>query len=383
MNLPPPMDRCLAPAPAGQPEAGMNLIALLGIMAVLVILAAVLAPSFIRKLDQIASDAEVASLKALGEALESSILRNRYIPTFTNWAQVAAAERGVNLSEVTTNLRRQPRVLWVDPALQIGGSTAGQDYLQDVTGSFITDASGRVVPPRNARMILLSSIGTPLPAGVTNGVPASTNDFDGVWNAANGTLPAGTLWAGWSGARDLRIQRINLAPLFVHVVLTTYASDGEGLFSIDGGAVTNAPATIFGRDAYYIRNSVLRLFTHTNSLDTVQILTRSVSFVYQNNVWRGTIEGLGTVSGMDLGTIVDRFLRAEHNPRALGGTNQQYNVVQSFRAYIQAYLAWEAAGFGNNSLRDTVVLRQAQMMNEVQGLYKNPNYDPPEVACPP
>jgi hypothetical protein len=333
-------------------------------------------------MDRIAGDRESASLKALADSLESSILRNRYIPSHTNWAQVVAAERGVNLTDVTTNLRRQPRVFLIDPALRIGPRVAGQDFQQDTTGSVIFDSDGRVIPPINPRMVILSSIGVPLPAGITNGVPPSTNDFEGIWNSVNGALPAGSAWSGWSGASDLRVQRVNLAPLFVHVVLTTYASTTNGLFAIDAGWTNNAPADNIGRDTYFIQNSVLSLITHTNTLDTRHILTRDISFVYQQHIWRASIGGLGFAGGMDIGTVVDRFLRAPNNPNAADPPNQQLAVVQKFSDYMKAYQNWEASGFTDNGLRTIADNAQDAMMNTVQGLYKSPSYTPPEVPCP-
>lgn len=361
---------------------GMTLIGLIGVMAVLAILAAVLVPALLRMMDRIAGDRESASLKALADSLESSILRNRYIPSHTNWAQVVATERGVNLTDVTTNLRRQPRVFLIDPALQIGSRVAGEDFLQDTTGSVIFDSDGRVIPPINPRMVILSSIGVPLPAGITTGVPASSNDFEGIWNSVDGTLPAGSAWSGWSGASDLRVQRVNLSPLFVHVVLTTYVSTEDGKFAIDAGWTNNAPADSIGRDTYFIQNSVLSLVTHTNTLDTQHILTRDISFVYQQDIWRASIGGLGVAGGMDIGTVVDRFLRAPHNLNAAEGTNQQLRVVQTFSDYMKAYQNWEASGFTDNTLLGIAEDAQVAMMNAAQGLYKSPNFTPDEVPCP-
>lgn len=364
----------------GAPQCGLTLIELIAVLAIIAILASVLVPALIRQMDKIAGDQETARLKALGEALKATILRHHYVPSHTNWAQTIATERGVNLAEVTANLRRQPRVFLIDPALQIGARVAGQDYRQDNLGSLII-RDGVVVPPINPRMILLSSIGVPLPTNIVTGVAASTNDFNAIWDAADGTLPAGSLWIGWPGAGDLRVHRLNLSSLFVHNVMTTYASVGDGQFSIDGGGLTNAPANTTGRDTYFLRNSVLRLFTHTNSLDTQQILTRDISFVYQQNVWRASIEGLGFAGGMDIGTIVDRFLRAPNNPNAANPTNQQFAIVQAMRDYMQAYANWEAAGFPNG-LREAALAEQDDMMTAVQGLYKHPDNFPPEVGCP-
>src|SRR5216117_1763153 len=56
-----------------------SLIELIGVLAVIAILAAVLVPSLIRQMDRIAGEQESADLKSLGDALQQSILRNRYV----------------------------------------------------------------------------------------------------------------------------------------------------------------------------------------------------------------------------------------------------------------------------------------------------------------
>jgi type II secretory pathway pseudopilin PulG len=376
---------------------GFTLLGLLGVMAVLAILAAVLIPSAIRKLDQIAGDKEIVALKSLAAAFERSITRNQTIPAHANWAQAVATELGVNLPSVTTNLRRQPRVLLIDPEFLVGDATYvyGDAYVQGNFGSVLQDADDRVIPPVSPRMIILSSIGVPLPNAVVNWSPASgwtADDFDGVWdwNDAGNTAPTGDAWAGWTGARDLKVQRVNLAPLFVHVVLTTYTSDGEGQFSFDGVNLAPAPLNVTGHDAYYLQDTPLQLHSHLtgNPLQTQLILTRDISFVYQQNVWRSTIEGVGFAGGMDIGTIVDRFLRAPGNPNSLAALEgydpklQQLRVVDAFKAYMQAYLTWEAAGFPNDALRAAATAAQSAMMDTVQELYKYPDHVPPEVPCP-
>jgi type II secretory pathway pseudopilin PulG len=375
----------------------MTLLGLLGVMAILAILAAVLIPSAIRKLDQLAGDKEVTSLKSIAEAFERSITRNQTIPSHANWAQAVATELGVNLAAVNTNLRRQPRVLLIDPAFLVGDATYvyGNAYVQGNLGSVIVDADGRVIPPVSPRLLILSSISTPLPAAVAGWTPAdgwTAADFDAVWdwNDAGTAAPTGAAWAGWTGGRDLKVQRLNLAPSFVHVVLTTYTSDGEGMFSFDGVNLTAAPANVAGSDGYYLQNSPLRLHSHLvgNALQSQLILTRDISFVYQQNVWRSTIEGVGFAGGMDIGTIVDRFLRAPGNPNSLAsqeGFNpqlQQLRVVEGFKDYMSAYLDWETAGFPDNALRTAALDAQAIMMETVQELYKYPDHVPPEVLCP-
>src|SRR6267154_5459164 len=56
-----------------------SLIELIGVLAVTAILAAVLVPALIRQMDRIAGHQESAALRSFSDALQQSILRNRYI----------------------------------------------------------------------------------------------------------------------------------------------------------------------------------------------------------------------------------------------------------------------------------------------------------------
>jgi len=130
------------------------------------ILAAVLAPALIRQIDKIAGDQESAALKSFSDALQTSAMRSRYIPSYTNWPSIVAAELGVDVAYVTNSPRKQPRLCLIDSTLQIGNNTGFLPYTQTSAGSVVTNGDGVVIPPVNPRMTLLSSIGPALPNGL-------------------------------------------------------------------------------------------------------------------------------------------------------------------------------------------------------------------------
>src|SRR5262245_44444067 len=92
-----------------QRHCGFTLIELIGVLTVVAILALALVPNLIRQMDRIAGEQESARLKSIGDALQQSIMRNRYVPGSADWAATIAKELGVNVSDVTANARRQNR----------------------------------------------------------------------------------------------------------------------------------------------------------------------------------------------------------------------------------------------------------------------------------
>ena len=357
-----------------------SLIELIAVLAVIALLASSLVPTLIRQMDRIAGDQESAALKSLGDALNQSIRRNRYIPSQTDWASTVATESGVAVSNVTTNGRKQPRFFLIDPAWQIGTSAAGQAYLQTGAG-----ASGVT----NARVMLVSSIGRMLPASITNGVASSSN-FNALWdwNDASSALPATSFaWTGWPDTDDLKVRRVNLSSLFVRLLLGPNASTTKCFYSIDS---TNAPDRVStnGTDGYFLQDSILFLYNGSyngrTNLNSQRILVRDNSFVYDQDVWRDSIGGrsggASSVAGLDLGSIVDQYLRAPENTNALNytyktGTNQQWIVVSNMMVYLDAYSSWaetysnQPAPWPHDTNYDAAVAAQGKMVEAVQYQY--------------
>ena len=330
-------------------------------------------------MDKTAGDQESAALKSFGDALRASIMRNRYVPNEADWATAVATELGVDTAAVTTNPRRQPRLFLIDPNLSIAGG--GLPYTQTSTGSVSQAVSPRVM--------IVSSVGRQLPAAFNSGVPASAN-FNAIWdwNDAGGALPAtGFAWPGWPNGDDLKVQRVDLSSLFVRLRLSWTASSHQWpRYSIDSSAWATAIAvTNLNSDwpGYFLQSSILYLHNYDGTLDSQQILIRDNSFIYDQDVWRGSIGGQFFLGGVDIASAVDRYLAAYPNRQARNGTNQQATVVQSMINFMDRYDDWANAGFPTNPAPSYVVVSNAQinMMSAVQGQYLKNSYNPTQVNC--
>ncbi|MGA2660685.1 MAG: type II secretion system protein [Verrucomicrobiota bacterium] len=352
----------------------MTLIEVIGVLAVIAILAAVLLPALIKETDKVVADQETASLQSFGDAFQRNVMRYRRIPGVAgfDWATNIAAELGVNINSVTNNLRQQPRVLLVDTN---GFGTMALPYVQTNAGTTL---------PANPRLMIVSSLGKSLPSGVVSGGPL-TSDFANLWNSAPGTVPASGVWSGWTGsANDITVQRINLSPLFVYLLLSTYNSSWSCYYAIDTASMSAPLTTWFGN--YFLQNSILNLYftnaTEANglTLDSQQILIRDSSFVFYGNEWVRSIgtnavagAGGGGGGGTNLGNydfsgLIDGFLAAK--PTSLGRIAQT-NVVTTFTTFMNAYNAWAAGGFSSSALGHTAYLDQQSFQSAFDALYNN------------
>ena len=229
--------------------AGFTLIEIVGVLAILAILALVVFSVTTRSLDFAAANLESTSLANYATAFQNNILRNRYIPGASDWATVIAAELGVNVSSVTNNGHNiTNRFFLIDPALQIGTNAAGMlPYVQSNLVLYVA-ANSQAYQPNSPRVMIVSSLSTPLPDFVTSGT-ASSAVFNNLWNWPNQSAAPPAGWpANWNNrGTDLVVQRINLAPLFVHLTLQDYPPSSSytnsGQYAIDRLATNQVPPT--------------------------------------------------------------------------------------------------------------------------------------------
>src|SRR6185369_9462162 len=93
---------------------GFTLMEMIGVLAVIAILVAVIAPSVIRRMDRAAWTRETLDLNSIADSLTQSIVRTKIVPG-TNMPTAIAAQMSLPVSAITTNSRRFARAFLIDP----------------------------------------------------------------------------------------------------------------------------------------------------------------------------------------------------------------------------------------------------------------------------
>jgi len=175
----------------GGRNKAFTLIELIGVLAIMAILAGVIAPNALRALDRAAVNTEFTSLGNLGDELKLYLRDQGVAPTSANWTTTLASYADLSPANLATNKKGVARLYLTDSA---------------------TNPTQRV--------LILSSMrqGLALPAAANIATAAA---FQQIWQTADGSIPPASSWNGWNAwstvansGNYLVIERVNLISVY-------------------------------------------------------------------------------------------------------------------------------------------------------------------------
>lgn len=252
-------------------SAGFSLLEMIGVMAVMAILAGALAPSVFQMMEAGYETAEADTMQALGAAYQGYVVRSKSIPAAADWVDDIADYAGYVPLKVAQNEKGFARRIYFDPTFFTSSPQAFSGYVQD------TGLSAR---PYSPRIMLVSSLDQAISASLN-----TQARFDAVWAQSTGALI--------TESKSTLIERINLTPDFVRVVLSNSAASQVG-YSLEGGTEAAVAAASGGSDGqrtvYLISDTLLQLRGDPYPGAPVlrqQLVSREGSYRYAENsgVW--------------------------------------------------------------------------------------------------
>ncbi len=323
--------------PSRRSGSAFTLLEMVTALGVMTIAMAAITPPAIRHLETSFREAEQAKLVSLGEALRNRVLHTATIPGPTNFAAEVASEVGWPVNQVLASPFGN-RVVLFDDGFRVGPNSGSRP-------AFVQGAQGSI-DPVNARVIILSTLGAPLPNGIETGF-LSSSTFSNLWNLAPGTLPSGWNWAG--SASDLCIQRVNLANLFAQVIFNSPTSV-TGRYSFNGTFTNPIPSASF--TTYVVKGTRVGFHGPDGSLQAVEVIEEPLSRTFSYSAWRADAPGAAPgwmvhkqLSGCDLQAVVDHFIPSPANPSSSKTTTE---FVDALATLMQTYIDYADSGFHGN-----------------------------------
>lgn len=278
-------------ATPGSGNVGFTLIEMIGVVALVAIMAAIITPNLARKISSSAGEKEERLLDVLGDGLVRYVKAYQIIPGTNSWATNVAGMLGLSPNEVR---RVNPvdaasaRVYLVNFAFQpstvSGGGFADPVWTQPASGA------STVTSPR---IMIISSHKSSLSLPVASGRATSQAVFDAIWdwNYDPATKDPPTGWpSGWNDNGEyLHVERINLMPLFQRVTLTNLEyPDIFPYYQVGAGAMT-VFNSVMTTNVFFIEGALLRFYKDDasgNDLDISFSLNDTANFIYDADSWR-------------------------------------------------------------------------------------------------
>jgi prepilin-type N-terminal cleavage/methylation domain-containing protein len=343
-------------------RGAFTLLELIGVLAVIAILASFLAPVTVRRIDRAAWIKEITTLSSMGDALTQRALKTGTIPDQNGWVQAVASELSLATANVATNARLRPRAFLVDRSGWLGAAVPWDQSLAPLTTA-----------PTNTRLMIVSTLaGTNLPAALFS-LPSAAI-FNDLWGAPQNTLPTNAVWADFKGTgEDILVQRINLDSLFHRLVLANLDSGATPRAAIGTNgqvSINYAPAGT----AFLLESTLLSLYDTNGNLVSREVIRSDVSRLFQNGVWRAELDS--STATNDFSTIAAAFFAAPAPPASICPWNPgPKGVMDTFAAYMFAYAAWanESPCFAYHGQNNQKFVPEATVLNGCTNFFSQNN----------
>jgi prepilin-type N-terminal cleavage/methylation domain-containing protein len=309
----------------GLGRRGFTLMELLGVLAVISLLAWWASEGLFSRLRETLRQDEAVRLQELAAGLQRAVIRFHSVPGEAQWAPMVAEELALPVAGVLTNLAGASRRLVLDPGFRLGLPSRVPPYSQGSLGS---------PAPLQARAMLVSSLAADLPN-------LGALQFEDLWNCSPDRFPARwpSRWAGKPA--DLLIERIGLDSSFHRVVLNNLSATLETRFAVGTGSAGVIPAHGV-HDAYYLDGSELVLLESAGQPQGFETITESAAWCFESGVWReGILRGRNAPSDT-MAEAFDRFLRLP-SPGVAGPAD----VALAMHEFLAEYGRWAEQGFGH------------------------------------
>ncbi len=263
-------------------DRGFTLIGIIIALAIAGILAAAIIPRTMNSaLDEIrrAEDQNLAAIKA---NIRAYVQSNRRIPGAATWAADIGTYAELSPAKLTQNGMNGPRI-YVYPSdfIAAGNTLLYDQYANALAGTWLTQA------PANPRIMIISNLDPQKPLTLTASGPIPATSFNAIWDQAQG--------AGVTEGKDVHIERVNLADLFIPVTINNNDLANPANFAADG-APGNVPAQT-SVTYHFLRGTQLALQDQALTVVSRETINTATSYVFANNVWGSTLGGVGGGAG--------------------------------------------------------------------------------------
>ena len=339
-----------------RPQRGFSLIELIGVLAVMGILASMTVPPIIRQIRQAQSGNEDANLNEVARAIVEGIKATNTIPnpnvgalTPGGWATISLPYTALGTNQLLyvtgTNVDQQRRMFLS------GGLT---NYLSNntITPPFTTPASGWPTNsfPSDLQIVLASSSREDMVLNCTPGANLASNDVvwlknyvktpnsNGLYIANN----ANVVPSSWSNRGEfLHVKTVDLRPLFCRVDLEDLRSPVTA--TISGGGGSNYPV-VSSTNTHGITIQVYASTASPSNLTSVAIVSGAGKNLWSKSGNTNTLVTTNvTISG---GTNGDVSLEFPSAPEFGVGTNQAIMSAQDLSFYLIKGTSLNLSGAG-------------------------------------